>query len=153
MPVQKQITQVGCSIATCPASKTPFGETHGEWDWALWFVKYSPIVDAVLTTFALSFPDPVLLLDLTNTANTLRAKNRLAQHSRLVCTQETIRRCSCESSSPREHFSLLYHVSSPIQPTVCLLCLSSYSLYGICPFQSILLSGHGPHFVLEPTSW
>jgi hypothetical protein len=152
MPVQKEITQVGCSIVTCPASMMPFVGIHREWDWALWFVKYSPIVDVVLTTFAPSFPDPVLLLDLTNTATSFRAKNRLAQHSRLVCTQEIIRRCRRESSSPREHFSLLYHVSSPIQSTVCLLCLSSYSLYGTCPFQSIPLF-HGPHSVLEPTSW
>jgi hypothetical protein len=143
---------VGCGIVTCPASENPYGEDSGEWDWALWFVKYSPVVDVVLTTFAPSFPDPVLLLDLTNTAYFGRAKNLLSQHSRLVCIQEIIRRCSRESSSPREHFSLLYHVSSPIQPTVCLLCLSSYSLCGICLFQSILLF-HGPPFVLEPTSW
>jgi hypothetical protein len=120
----------------------------------MWFVKYSPVVDVVLTTFAPSFPDPVLLLDLTNTANSGRAKNLLAQHSRLVCIQEIIRRCSRESSSPREHFSLLYHVSSPIQPTVCLLCLYSYSLCRICLFQSILLfhgterSTCGDHMVI-----
>jgi hypothetical protein len=119
VPLRKEITEIGCGIVTCPASENPYGEEWGEWDWALWFVKYSPVVDVVLTTFAPSFPDPVLLLDLANTAKSLvRTKNLLAQLSRLVCIQEIIRCCSHESSSPREHFSLLYHVSSPIEPTV-----------------------------------
>jgi hypothetical protein len=158
VPVKKEITEIGCGIVTCPASKNPLGEDYGEWDWALWFVKYSPVVDVVLTTFAPSFPDPVLLLDLTNTANSIRTKNLLAQHSRLVCIQEIIRRCSRESSSPREHFSLLYHVSSPMQPTVSsvlvfLLTMRRMSLSIYPPFADAPCSPPVPGIAKQCQTW
>jgi hypothetical protein len=81
-------------------------------------------------------------------ARTFRCKDRLAQHARLVCIQEVIRRYSRESSSPREQCSLLYYLFSPIQPTVSLLCLLSYSLCGMYLFLSILLF-HGPQLSLN----
>jgi hypothetical protein len=126
----------------------------------LWFPDPVPLLDSPFDKYSEYDPpgnDPnrfecVLLLFsaqrlLTGElARTFKSRDRLAQHSRLVCIQEIIRRYSRESSSPREQCSLLYYLSSPIQPTVCLLGLSSYSLCGMYLLKSILLIlGHHYH--------